>query len=82
MILRTDVTLFVTDDERTLEHFGNEQLMAEHNGQTYRLSIDRTTPFPFYELYREYKEGLRRLHERLYATSDLDKMKAYINTKL
>ena len=82
MILRTDVTLFVTDDERTLEHFGNEQLMAEYNGQTYRLSIDRTTSFPYYQLYREYKEGLRRLHERLYATSSLDKMKAYINSML
>ena len=70
MILCTDKMIFATDDFATLEHFGNEQLLTEYNGQQYRISIDRTTFAPYYELFVDYKEGLRKLTTRLFATSN------------
>lgn len=82
MILCTDKMIFATDDLATLEHFGNEQLLTEYNGQTYRISIDRTTFAPYYELFLEYKEGLRKLNTRLYATSNRDKLVAFINNNI
>lgn len=82
MILRTANCIFATDNLRTLEHYGKEQLITEHNGKTYRISIDKTTMAPYYELFLEWHEGLRRLHTRLYASSSLDKIVAYINDNL
>ena len=82
MILCTDKMIFATDDLATLEHFGNEQLLTEYNGQTYRISIDRTTFAPYYELFVDYKEGLRRLTTRLFATSNRDKLVAFINNNI
>ena len=82
MILRTDSVIFITDDDRTAEHYGNEQLMAEHNGRTFRLSIDRTTLAPFYELFEEYIENRRRFHTRLFASSSLQKIVSFVNTNI
>lgn len=82
MILNTGKTIFATDIKRTRQHFGNEQLIAEYNGYTYRISIDSSLRPPYYELYLEWEEDDRVLHKRLFASSSLVKIVAYINQHL
>lgn len=82
MLLKTDKMIFATDEDAKLEHYGNEQLLTEYNGQIYRISIDRTTIAPYYQLFVDYKEGLRKLTTRLFATSSRDKLVAFINNNI
>lgn len=82
MILNTGKTIFVTDEKRTRQHFGNEQLIAEYNGQIYRISIDRTTIAAYYELFLEWEDNDRVLHKRLFASSSLSKIVAFVNQNL
>lgn len=82
MILKTENNiLFITDTKRTRER-GMEQLMAEHNGRTFRISIDRTLLPPYYELFEEYEEDGRLLHNRLYASTKIQKLTDWITKNL
>ena len=70
--------IFVSDAKRTKEHYGQEQLTAEHNGRFFRISIDRSMPPPFYELFEEYEQDGRLLNNRLFASTHLQKIENYI----
>jgi hypothetical protein len=70
--------IFATDTRRTREHYGQEQLTAEHDGRFFRISIDRSMLPPFYELYEEYEQDGRLLNNRLFASSKLQKIEDYI----
>lgn len=74
--------IFATDPRRTKEHFGQEQLTAEHNGRRFRISIDRSMLPQFYELFEEYEQDGRLLHNRLFASSRMQKIEDYIKEKV
>lgn len=70
--------IFATDPRRTREHYGQEQLTAEHDGRFFRISIDRSMLPPFYELFEEYEQDGRLLNNRLFASSKFQKIEDYI----
>lgn len=74
--------IFATDAKRTKEHYGQEQLTAEHDGRMFRISIDRSMPPPFYDLFEEFEVDGRVLNKRLFASSHLDKIEDYLQKYL
>lgn len=49
-----------------------ETYRAEVDLQHYSLKVDKTLTPPYYEIFREWKDGKRILHERVFATSCRD----------
>ena len=72
--------IFIRDDEDSDKWY--EVFRAEHNCKNYRLKIDRTTPIPYYELYRDWRENKRNFADRLYASGSLDKIDEWIKQNL
>lgn len=76
----TDKMVFVTDKDNSDKYI--EELITEHDTLHYRLIIDRTLRPPEYELFREWTEGKRKLHTRLFSSSKREKIIRYINENL
>lgn len=69
--------VFVLDPEESDKYFS--RYVTEIGMQTWVIKVDKTLHPPYYEFYREWKEGKRKLHERLFATSKPEKMINFIN---
>jgi|GluameStandDraft_1065615.scaffolds.fasta_scaffold01004_29 hypothetical protein len=69
--------VFVLDPEESCQHIS--RYVTEIGMQTWVIRADNTLHPPYYEFYREWKEGKRILHERLFATSKIEKMINFIN---
>lgn len=80
MILTTERMVFVTDPEDSGKFI--ENLRTEYNTNQYRIAIDRTLKPPYYELFHEWKEGKRMLHNRLFASGNPEKIIHFINENI
>ena len=90
MILTTEKLVFVTDPDESDKNI--ENLVTEFNTNLYRIKIDRTLNKviqwiqeyqpPYYELFHEWKEGRRVLHNRLFASGKLEKVVDFINLNI
>ena len=80
MILTTEKLVFVTDPDESDKNI--ENLVTEFNTNLYRIKIDRTLKPPYYELFHEWKEGRRVLHNRLFASGKLEKVVDFINLNI
>lgn len=80
MILTTDKMVFVTNQDNSDEYI--ENLITEYGTNQYRIKIDRTLSPPYYQLFHEWKEGKRKLNNRLFASSKLEKIVNYINQNI
>ncbi|GAA6343140.1 hypothetical protein I100019A1_08300 [Phocaeicola vulgatus] len=76
----TDKMVFVTDSEDSDEYI--ENLRTEYATNWYCIKIDRTLNPPYYQLFHEWKEGKRKLNNRLFASSKLEKIVNYINQNI
>ena len=71
-IIEFDTVKVVIDEERRdklIQHY-----MAAHDGNNYRIKVDRTLRPPYYELFLDYKQNGRPTSLRLFATSELEKI--------
>lgn len=68
--------VFVLDPEESDKIL---RYVTEIGLQTWVIKVDNTLRPPYYEFFREWKEGKRILNERLFATSKPDKMINFIN---
>ena len=80
MIVQTKRMLFVTDKEISNESI--EVLISEHNTLNYKITIDRTLHPPYYQFFHWWKDKGRALHDILYASSKLDKIRSLINNNV
>ena len=80
MILTTEKLVFVTDPDESDKNI--ENLVTEFNTNLYRIKKDRTLKPPYYELFHEWKEGRRVLHNRLFASGKLEKVVDFINLNI
>ena len=71
MFIITDRAVFAPDEDHSNE-FRNE----------YYTEVDLTMRPAYYQVFREYKENKRILREWLYASSELSKIKSFINKYL
>ena len=74
-IIKFGTVIFVKDGERSddlIQHY-----LAEHDGNNYRVKVDRTLRPPYYELFLDYKQNGRPTSLRLFATSELEKIGSY-----
>ena len=74
-IIKIGDIIFVKDEDTSDKYIENYR--AEIGPRWFRIHIDKTTSFPYYEIFEEWKAGNRVLHNRIFATSSLDKLKAY-----
>lgn len=79
MMIQTDRALFVYDEDNSEYH---REYRTEVDLQTLVITEENNGCAKFYQLFREYKEKRRTLRERLYSTSQLQKMKNFINDYL
>ena len=80
MILSTDKMVFVTDSEDSDEYI--ENLRTEYATNWYCIQINKTLNPPYYQLFHEWKEGKRKLNNRLFASSKLEKIVNCINQNI
>lgn len=74
-IIKIGDVIFVKDDDTSdglIDHY-----VAEHNMNRYRIKVDRTLKPPYYELFTDFKSNGRMMSNRLFATSDLNKILNY-----
>lgn len=71
MFIITDRAVFAPDEDHSNE-FRNENY----------TEVDLTMRPAYYQVFREYKENKRILREWLYASSELSKIKSFINKYL
>lgn len=80
MMIQTDHALFVYDEDNSNDLI--EEYRTEVNLETLVIRVDDTTFTKYYQLFREKKEKKRVLRDRLFGTTQLQKMKDYINAYL
>ena len=80
MMIQTDHALFVYDEDNSSDLI--EEYRTEVNLETLVIRVDDTTFTKYYQLFREKKEKKRVLRDRLFGTTQLQKMKDYINAYL
>lgn len=80
MFIITDRAVFAPDEDH-ISQFKTEYY-TEVDLTTLVISEDRTMRPVYYQIFREYKENKRILRERLYASSQLSKIKSFINQYL
>ena len=80
MFIITDRAVFAPDEDRSRQ-FKTEDY-TEVDLTTLVISEDRTMRPVYYQVFREYKKKKRILRERLYASSQLSKIKSFINQYL
>lgn len=80
MILATERMVFVTDPDDSDKYI--ENLRTEYGTNQYLITIDRTLNPPYYQLFHEWKEGKRKLNDRLFVSSKLWKIVNYINENI
>ena len=68
--------LFVLDDEESKPLISI--FRAEHSLNRYKIVVDTTTMSPYYELFRTYKENGRQLQDRLFASSNIERLSTWI----
>lgn len=78
MIWKIDDIIFVTSKA---DKYG-ETLLAEHNGQRYRIRIDKTMMPYYYEVFRHYYEGERDLHQNPFASSRRSRIEEWVTANL
>ena len=79
-IIKFGDVIFVKDEESSdglIDHY-----IAEHGLNNYRIKVDNTLNPPYYELFVDYERRepdgrKRRVHDRLFATSNIDKIGSY-----
>ena len=80
MMIQTDHALFVYDEDNSSDLI--EEYRTEVNLETLVIRVDDTLFSKYYQLFRERKEKKRVLRDRLFGTTQLQKMKDYINAYL
>lgn len=80
MFIITDRAVFAPYEDHSNE-FRNEYY-TEVDLTTLVISEDLTMRPAYYQVFREYKENKRILREWLYASSELSKIKSFINKYL
>ena len=74
-IIKLGDVIFVIDEERSDKYI--QHYRAEHNGNNYRIKVDKTLNPPYYELFQDWKQNGRPTSLRLFATSDINKIATY-----
>lgn len=74
-IIKCGDVIFVIDEERSDKYI--QHYRAEHNGNSYRIKVDKTLNPPYYELFLDWKQNGRPTSLRLFATSDINKIATY-----
>ena len=80
MMIRTRRALFVLDDENSdgfIQHYRTEVDLME-----LEITIDNTMKPPYFQIFRWFKEDKRKLIERLFASSNLEKIIDFVNEYL
>lgn len=77
MFIITDRAVFAPDEDHSSQF--KTEYYTEVDLTTLVISEDRTMRPVYYQVFREYKEKKRILRERLYASSQLSKIKSFIN---
>lgn len=80
MFIITDRAVFAPDEDHSSQF--KTEYYTEVDLTTLVISEDRTMRPVYYQVFREYKENKRILRERLYASSQLSKIKLFINQYL
>lgn len=80
MFIITDRAVFAPDEDNSNQF--KTEYYTEVDLTTLVISEDRTMRPVYYQVFREYKEKKRILRERLYASSQLRKIKSFINQYL
>lgn len=80
MFIITDRAVFAPYEDHS-DEFRNEYY-TEVDLTTLVISEDLTMRPAYYQVFREYKENKRILREWLYASSELSKIKSFINKYL
>lgn len=80
MFIITDRAVFAPDEDHSSQF--KTEYYTEVDLTTLVISEDRTMRPVYYQVFREYKENKRILRERLYASSQLSKIKSFINQYL
>ena len=80
MFIITDRAVFAPDEDHSSQF--KTEYYTEVDLTTLVISEDRTMRPVYYQVFREYKEKKRILRERLYASSQLSKIKSFINQYL
>ena len=80
MFIITDRAVFAPDEDHSSQF--KTGYYTEVDLTTLVISEDRTMRPVYYQVFREYKEKKRILRERLYASSQLSKIKSFINQYL
>lgn len=76
MFIITDRAVFDPDEDHSSQF--KTEYYTEVDLTTLVISEDRTMRPVYYQVFREYKEKKRILRERLYASSQLSKIKSFI----
>ena len=76
MMIRTERALFVLDENSDdfIQHYRTEVDLME-----LEIQKDNTTTPPYYQLFRWHEAGNRKLKERLFASSLLEKIVDFVN---
>ena len=80
MFIITDRAVFAPYEDHSSQF--KTEYYTEVDLTTLVISEDRTMRPVYYQVFREYKEKKRILRERLYASSQLSKIKSFINQYL
>lgn len=80
MFIITDRAVFAPDEDHSSQF--KTEYYTEVDLTTLVISEDRTMRPVYYQVFREYKKKKRILRERLYASSQLSKIKSFINQYL
>ena len=80
MFIITDRAVFAPDEDHSSQF--KTEYYTEVDLTTLVISEDHTMRPVYYQVFREYKENKRILRERLYASSQLSKIKSFINQYL
>ena len=76
-IIKFGTIILVKDEEASQPQM--EQYRAEVADLHIRVQIDRTMRPPYYEVFREWKEGSRLMNERIFATSTFSRLEDFFN---
>lgn len=79
-MIRANRALFVLDDETSdeyIQHYRTEVDLME-----LEIRKDNTMATPYYQLFRWFRDGKRRLNEQLFASSHIEKIIDFVNEYL
>lgn len=76
----TKRALFVLDydsSDKVIQHYRTEVDLME-----LEIKMDNTMRPPYYEVFKWFKDGKRKVNERLFGSSHMDKIISFINSYL